>query len=432
MRVLLIGSGGREHALFLKLQQSSEIEKLLILPGNGGIDDDHSYRNIDVNDFEKILAVIEKENITMVVVGPEQPLVAGLKNFLKEKAPQVLFFGPDEHAAKLEGSKVFAHQFMQAQNIPVPESKMAHSLEQAKDIIATHSLPVVIKADGLAAGKGVSIHEDRDSAYLQVEKIFNDRIFGDAGNQVLFQSFLQGTEASIFAICNGKEAIYLPPARDYKPAYDDNLGPNTGGMGSYCPSELISSEQIDFVHKAIVQKVLDEFNYTGILYVGLMIHSDRPDDMSVVEFNCRLGDPETQSVLPLIEPDLLPYLKWAASDDDNITVPRVEQGNHYIVPVKAAASINVVLAAKGYPGSYEKEVPLALEDELPENAHVVYAGTALKDGKKVSSGGRIASLVVVDKTLDSARKTVYSLIENLKKTNDFSRLHYRTDIGKLR
>lgn len=423
MRIMVLGSGGREHALFLKLSESPLVSEIYFAPGNGGALQEKRLA-VDIMDFEAVERLVLEKSIELVVVGPEAPLAAGIKDFFHGRHPGIKIFGPDEHGAKLEASKVFSWEFMHRKEIPTAKSAVGNNLEESLSILKEHSLPVVIKADGLAAGKGVSIHKDHASAEAVLRDIFENDLFGEAGSRVLFQEFMEGKEASLFALCNGKEAVYLPTACDYKRANDGGEGPNTGGMGSYSPGDILTPAHIDFIHENIVQKVLDEFHYTGILYVGLMIHGE---SVSVVEFNCRLGDPETQCVLPRVETDLLPYFLWACGVSEGVF--KIKEKNHYLLPSKPGCSINVVLASSGYPGSYEKSIPLPLPEELPEGVHIVHAGTDQKEGSLLSTGGRILSVVGYDADLSSARQKVYSFIEELKKSLNFDRLHYRKDIG---
>lgn len=433
MNVLVLGSGGREHALFLKIKSSPLAGEVYMAPGNGGIAAENKIADgmiHDVLDFEGILKTVDQYNIEMLVVGPEVPLAAGIKDYFQDKRPRLMVFGPDKNSAQLEASKVFSFEFMEKANIPTAKSAVASNLEEALATVEAFQLPVVIKADGLAAGKGVSIHQEAAEARERCQEIFNGQIFGEAGSRVLIQEFMPGKEASLFALCDGKEAIYLPTACDYKRAFDNGQGPNTGGMGSFSPGNILTPEHIKKAHSDIVQKVLDEFQYTGVLYVGLMINGD---DLSVVEFNCRLGDPETQCVLPMMESDLLPYLIWSCGGGEKGSEEpfRIQQDGYRNVPAKPGYCINVVLAAKGYPSSdYQKEISLQLPEQLPDNLHLVHAGTKVSNGRLLSSGGRILSVVAYDKIPEAAQKKVYEFIESLKKLNDFSKLHYRLDIGR--
>jgi len=424
MRVLILGSGGREHALFIKISESPLVKELYIAPGNGGISEHHKI-NLDVLDFNAIWKIATEKKIDLLVVGPEIPLAAGIKDFFRKNAPELLVFGPDQNSARLEASKIFSYEFMVSAGIPTAKSNVAQSFGEAEKIIIKHPLPLVIKADGLAAGKGVSIHYDTTDALDKCREIFNDKIFGNSGDSILIQEFMSGKEASLFAICNGKEAIYLPTACDYKRVFDNGQGPNTGGMGSFSPGNILSPEHIEKTHRLVVEKVLQKFNYTGILYTGLMI--DEPN-INVVEFNCRLGDPETQCVLPQMESDLVPYLLWSCGKEE--APLRIKQNGYFTVPSKSGFCMNVVLTAAGYPdANYVKNIPLKFPSDLPENLHIVHAGTRSENGNLLSNGGRIASIVVYDKNPDLARKKLYNFIDSLKILNDFSNLHYRLDIG---
>lgn len=428
MRILILGSGGREHAIYLKLSESDKVEKLFFAPGNAGVGSENRLQ-LDMSDFEAVAAAVSGHEIDMVVVGPEAPLAAGLVDYLNEKTPGVYVFGPDKNGARLEASKAFAAEFMKKAGIPAAISTEAVSFDEALKVLAGHSLPVVIKADGLAAGKGVSIHRDKKEAEAKLNEIFNEDIFGEAGSRVLFQTFLEGTEASLFAICNSTEAIVMPTARDYKPVFEKGQGPNTGGMGSACPGDALNDSHIAFIQSRIIEPVLREFKYRGVLYIGLMIHSEKGDDLSVVEFNCRFGDPETQSILPMLEEDLLPYLLWSAGKE--LPAARVKKEGYEQVPVKPGVSVNTVLTAAGYPGSYAKGLSLRLPEKLPENVHIVHAGTAEKDGRLVSAGGRILNVVALSDSFENARKNIYAVLDDFIAANEPDSFHFRRDIAEF-
>ncbi len=426
MNVLIIGSGGREHALYLKISESPLTGNVYGAPGNAGFPDS---KRIAINplDFEAVGQIVTEKEIHLLVVGPEQPLVKGIRDYLSARHPGLKIFGPNAEGAQLEGSKSFSAEFMEEAGIPAGKSSIAHNLAEALSFLENHSLPVVIKADGLAAGKGVSIHSDKKEAEDKLKEIFEDKKFGEAGNIVLLQEFLSGREASLFAICNGSEAILLPPAQDYKRARDNDQGDNTGGMGSYCPGHHLTPGQMAYARSKIIEPVLQRFAYHGLLYVGLMVHGPNPEDISVVEFNSRFGDPETQVVLSMIEGDLLPYLLWSAGED--IVVPRMVAQGYEHVPVKPGAAVNVVLAGRGYPGEYATGFELQLE--LPEktSAWIVHAGTQKEGDRVVASGGRVASVVSRGSTVAEARSQVYAAIDALKQSNNFDSLEYRSDIA---
>lgn len=430
MRILILGSGGREHALYRKIKASPHTEKVTVWPGNGLIPkQDRVAQSAITDNFTALADYITQERVDCTVVGNEAPLVAGVRDFLKSKFPQHWVFGPDQAGAQLEGSKAFADDFMRAAHIPHGESVIANSLTEALEALPKHPLPVVIKADGLAAGKGVSIHHDHASAELRLREIFDRRIFGDSGNRVLLQRFLSGIEASLFALCNGEEALLLPVARDYKRALDGDAGENTGGMGAYCPGEHLSDGQKQFVREKIIVPVLQKFRYRGLLYVGLMVKSTRDDDVAVVEFNCRFGDPETQSILHLIEGDLLEYLLW--TDGYAVHFPVLQSGMLKLIPYRRGAVVNVVIAARGYPGDFAKDIPLQFPENRNKELHITGAGITERDGRLYSTSGRIANVVAYGKDRDEARRIAYDYLERFAAANIAVReqLYWRSDIA---
>ena len=267
---------------------------------------------------------------------------------------------------------------MQECKIPQANGYYAQSYEEALEKLQAMPSKYVIKADGLSAGKGVSIHEDKLDGEKQLRAIFHDKIFQESGNRVLIQEFMEGKEASLFAMCNGKEAIYLPAAQDYKPIYENNQGPNTGGMGSYAPCSSITIEQLDFIDKEITQKVISKLQYRGVLYLGLMLHSSREKDLSIVEFNCRFGDPETQAIIPILEEDIFPYLLWTEGQQKNMLVPKYKVGNCYFAPYSNKKCVNVVLSAKGYPYEYPKDLLIGTPSKMPIDYYIFHAGLKKK------------------------------------------------------
>ena len=437
MRILVLGSGARENALYHALHRSHLSDSVYVMPGNAGSPPNSLVRGVPLTDFDAVLSFVAEKNIDLVVVGPEEPLARGIKDFFSEKKPGVRVFAPDKKAAQLEASKCFAAEYMKKTNIPTAESQACHSWEDSLKVLEKHPLPVVVKVDGLAAGKGVSIHHSKDGAKGALKNIFLDQFFGDAGKSVLIQSFMQGREVSLFAICNGKEAIYLPNAQDYKPAWEGDQGPNTGGMGAYSPAKHLTEAQVAFAHKRIVTPILNDFSYTGVLYIGLMVHSEHPEDISVVEFNCRFGDPELQTILPLLEADIVPYILWSCGHSEMI--PKVKASGFYHLPFKNEAAVNVVLAAQGYPGAYSKEIPFTLPP-VPENLQVIHGATAFagrqddhQGDQYISQGGRILNIIGTAQNIDSAREMVYGYIEQFKKQNadQISKFHFRKDIASV-
>ncbi|MBX3721469.1 MAG: phosphoribosylamine--glycine ligase [Turneriella sp.] len=431
MRILILGSGGREHALYLKIKASPHAEKVFVWPGNGLVPAADRVERAQIADsFGELKNFIQAENIAFTVVGNEAPLVHGVRDFLKTELPGHFVFGPDKLGAQLEGSKAFSDAFMAEAGIPHGTSFVATSLAEAKSALPSQTLPIVLKADGLAAGKGVSIHEDYASAEKKLEEIFEGRIFGDSGNRVLLQKFLKGTEASLFALCNGEDALLLPSARDYKRALTGDLGENTGGMGAYTPGDHLSEAQKIYTHEKIIAPVLKKFKYRGLLYVGLMIASERADDLAVVEFNCRFGDPETQSILPLIEGDLVEYLLW--TDGGRADFPLIKAETAKLVPYRRGSVVNIVIAAAGYPGAFTKDIPLIFPEHKSKDLHVTGAGVREHQGSYLSTGGRIANVVAYGKDRATARALAYEYLAAFTAANPASRekLYWREDIAQ--
>ena len=422
MNILILGAGGRELSIYDKLKQSNQIKNLYL----SSID----MPSLDILNFEKLETIIVQNKIDILVVGPETPLANGVKNYFQKQLPKLYIFGPDKQSARLEASKRFAIEYMQSKNIKTAETKFVSSFEEADNVIKTMSLPFVIKVDGLAAGKGVSIHKDIKDAQNKLKDIFHANLFKDAGKQVLIQSFMNGTEASLFAVCNGQEAIYLPVAKDYKPVFDNNIGANTGGMGSYCPNDLLTTEQKEYIHKKIVMSILKDFHYSGILYIGLMLHSTKDDDISVVEFNCRLGDPEAQVILPMIEADLLPYILWGCQVP-NVLVDKIKNKSIYQIPQREGSMVNVVITAQGYPQSYEKNIYFELPTPQDSQLQYLLAGATKQGSGYVSTGGRVLNITSYADSTAHAREKVYRYIHEFKKINDHfhNKFHFRTDIA---
>lgn len=432
VRILILGSGGREHALYLKIRESAHAEQVFVWPGNGLIPvKDRVDQPAISADFQPLKDFILAQKIDFTVVGNEAPLVHGVRDFLKKVLPQQHVFGPDMVGAQLEGSKAFSDAFMDEANIPHGKSVIATDLAAALAALPGQPLPLVLKADGLAAGKGVSIHNDYPSAEAKLREIFEGRIFGDSGNRVLLQRFLAGTEASLFALCNGSDALLLPVARDYKRALDNDAGENTGGMGAYTPGLHLSDAQKIYVREQIIAPVLNKFRYRGLLYVGLMIESDKPDGVAVVEFNCRFGDPETQSIMALIEGDLVEYLLWT-DDGMELKFPYVQNGSAKFIPYKRGAVVNVVIAANGYPGAFPKDIPLRFPENKNPQLHVTGAGIGEKAGKLFSTGGRIANVVAYGKDRQAAREAAYDYLAKFRaeNTGSIGSLYWRSDIAQ--
>ncbi len=422
MNILVIGSGGREHAIVWKLTESPAVTKIYCAPGNAGIDELAEPVNIKADDINGLLDFAKKNKIDFTVVGPEVPLSLGIVDLFEKEGLKI--FGPDKYAAQLESSKVFAKEFMKRYSIPTAgfEQFGTADKEIINGFLTASDYPVVIKADGLAAGKGVVICEDIQSAKQTIADFFDNKIFGSAGEKIVIEEFLTGQEASVFAICDGENYIVLPPAQDHKKIFDGENGKNTGGMGSFAPAEKnVKDETLNKVKSRIIEPVLKHMKdeghpFKGCLYCGLMI--DKSGDPYVIEFNARFGDPETQVVVPLIDSDFLDLL--LASSDGRI--------KEYKLSKKRGYYCTVVLASKGYPDKYETGKEITGLNSITENCIVFHAGTKKNsEGKIVSSGGRVLNVVgYSEKSLKDAIDTAY---KNAGIIN-FENKYFRTDIGK--
>ncbi len=417
MKVLVIGSGGREHALVWKLSQSPRVDKIFCAPGNAGISEIAECLDIKADDVSALVNFAKYEWIDLTVVGPEAPLTAGIVDaFVKEDRR---IFGPDASGARLEGSKVFAKEFMLKYGIPTAEHKTFTSYLHAKEYIRLKGAPVVIKADGLAAGKGVFVAANVGEAIDALKLIMKERAFGSAGDKVIVEQCLKGEEASFMVLTDGKTFIPLATSQDHKTVFDNDEGPNTGGMGAYSPATVITESLEAEIIKNIIKPVLkglsrERINYRGIIYAGLMICDGKP---YVLEFNCRFGDPEAQPVLMRLESDLFDALKATS------------QGKLKDIKLswKKDASICVVLTSKGYPEAYEKDKPIKGLDSLnkSDDVMVFHAGTSLNDGKIVTSGGRVLGVTALGKDIKTAKQKAYNAIKKIH----FEGMHYRKDIG---
>ena len=420
MKVLVVGSGAREHAVAWKLAGERAVSEIICAPGNAGIARIARCLPTDPGDPDALLALAEREAVDLTVVGPELPLARGARDlFAAHDQP---LFGPTRAAARLESSKAFAKQFMARHRVPTARAHICESAGEALETLARgeFGFPVVLKADGLAAGKGVTIAQDRVSAEQAVRDAMVDRRFGDAGARLVIEEHLEGEEVSFFAICDGRTAVTLPSAQDHKRAFDQDRGPNTGGMGAFAPSPLLTAGLHSRVMREIVEPVLvglreEGHEYRGLLYVGLMLTADGP---RVVEFNVRLGDPEAQVVLPMLAGDLLPLIASAASGHlDSRTCD-----------VGAEPHVGVVLAAGGYPGTYEKGKPIDGLDEAEAvpGTLVFHAGTRRRNGHVVTDGGRVLTVVGRGDSFAQAIERAYQAAACIK----FDGKHARTDIGK--
>jgi len=415
VNVLIIGSGGREHALAWKLKQSPLLGKLHCIPGSAAIAALAACPEIGQDDQERIYGYCLAADIGLVVVGPEAPLAGGLADFLTGKGIKV--FGPSQKGAMLEASKQFAKDFMDRNGIPTAGFAVLYSPAAARERIAANKkYPVVIKADGLAAGKGVRICATEAEALAAVEDFMERRLFGAAGSKVVLEEFLTGREASVMALTDGESALLLPAARDHKRLRDGDAGPNTGGMGAVCPVE-IGEADLEIIRTEVIQRFLDgikkeRINFRGVIYAGLMF---TPDGPKVLEFNVRFGDPETQAVLPVLKSDLLPAL--AACAEGKLAGRDLE--------LTGESCVAVVAAAAGYPENPEKGRPITgLYDQAP-GVQVFHAGTAKKDGAYATAGGRVLAVAACGADVSAARERAYAALAGIK----FEGMQYRRDIG---
>ncbi|MCX7728348.1 MAG: phosphoribosylamine--glycine ligase [Bacteroidia bacterium] len=418
--VLVIGSGAREHALAWKISQSKKLNQLYILPGNPGTALCGTNVDISANDFERIKQLIWEKAIDIVVVGPEEPLVNGIAdNILHDKILQdVIVIGPIKAGAMLEGSKQFAKNFMRKYNIPTARYQNFESsqLYEAQQFLNTLSPPYVIKADGLAAGKGVVITNTKEDAQKTIQEFFDGK-FGYASKTIVIEEFLQGIEVSYFILCHGKNYVLLPEAKDYKRVGDKDTGPNTGGMGTVSPAEGIATKEFtDKVIQQIIEPTLngleqENIPYCGFIFFGLMNVDGNP---YVIEYNCRLGDPETESILPRIESDIIELFEKAWN--------KTLQKNDIQISSQKAAT--VILASKGYPELYEKGFDITFDGNIL--SHVFHAGTKIQDSKLITNGGRVLAVTSLGNTLEEAIALSYQSIDKIH----FQNKYYRKDIGQ--
>ena len=420
MRVLVIGSGAREHALATRLLADRDVSELLVAPGNPGISEIARTFPISSTDLDAILGLAERERIDLTVVGPEAPLSLGLAD--RFAAARRLIVGPSAAAAKLESSKVFAKAFMARHRVPTARYRTCASLDDALAAVRSDEFgyPVVLKADGLAAGKGVVIAPDREAAEAAAVAAMRDRRFGAAGERLVIEECLSGPEVSFFVLTDGHRAANIGTAQDHKRIFDDDRGPNTGGMGAFAPSPLVDAALEARIVREIVEPVVhgmavEGHPYTGFLYVGLMLTSDGP---KVIEFNARLGDPETQVILPLVDEPFVPLLAAVARKDLRQAAVRLGTDR----------TVCVVLASRGYPDSSESDRPINGVDEAAriEGVSVYHAGTAMKNGMLVTAGGRVLTVVGRGATYSEAMTRAYAGTLRIS----FDGMQYRRDIGR--
>lgn len=413
MKLIVVGSGGREHAIIKKLKENKEIEKIYALPGNGGIAEDAECVDIKATDIEGIVSFAVNHDIDYAVVAPDDPLVLGCVDALNFVG--IPCFGPTASAAIIEGSKAFAKDLMKKYGIPTAKYETFDDAEKALEYVRNAPLPTVIKADGLALGKGVIIAETREDAEAAVRSIMEDKRFGRSGDRIVIEEFLEGPEVSVLSFTDGETVVPMISSMDHKRAHDGDKGLNTGGMGTVAPNpyytDKVAAECMEKIFLPTVKAMRAEGRtFKGCLYFGLMITKDGP---KVIEYNCRFGDPETQVVLPLLESDLLTVMR--ATTERKLSETEVKWSKKH--------ACCVIAASKGYPEHYEKGFELTLPDD---RAGVYVAGAVKKDGRLLTSGGRVVGVTRVADTLEEAIGAAYRALENV----GFENKYYRTDIGK--
>jgi phosphoribosylamine---glycine ligase len=411
--VLVVGSGGREHALGWKLSQSPKVEEVFFAPGNGG-----TAINVDIHvDNFASLAKFASENDCLTVVGPEAPLAAGIADEFTKSG--LAIFGPTKNAAQLESSKVWAKNFMKRNGIPTAPFEIFDDPTKAKDYARSVEYPLVVKADGLAAGKGVMVCDDSSEAISAIEKILVKKSFGTAGSRIILEEKIDGVEASYIAISDGSVAYPMATSQDHKRIYDDDKGPNTGGMGAYSPTPVISDKLAEEIQKNVIEKTVASMRkegspFKGFLYAGIMVKDGKP---FVLEFNARMGDPECQPIMMRMESDLYEYIK-ASIDGTLSTLPKISW--------KRQSAVCVVLASKGYPDSYPKNEEIHGLEIQDNNSYVFHAGTKCTHGKILTNGGRVLGVTALGEKLEDAISNAYARIEKISWPSKYC----RTDIGK--
>ncbi|MFT5211058.1 MAG: phosphoribosylamine--glycine ligase [Flavobacterium sp.] len=418
MKILVTGSGGREHALAWRAAQSPLVSQVFVAPGNAGtaIDDKISNINIDVMDFDSQIKFAKETGIDLTIIGPEAPLVEGVVDRFQREGLKC--FGPNSGSAQLEGSKTFSKDFLARHNIPTADyasfNKVADALEYAHKM----NIPMVIKADGLAAGKGVVIAQSHDEATRTIRDMMEGNAFDGAGSIVVIEEFLVGEEASFIVMVDGKNAIPFATSQDHKAAYDGDQGPNTGGMGAYSPAPVVTPTVFDKIMETVIHPTVsgmsaDGWPYVGFLYAGLMI--DAEGNSKVIEFNCRFGDPETQAIMMRMESDLIQLCLDAIDGELLGQKIRFNDG----------AALTVVMAAGGYPGSYDKDLEISNIPDENEWSKTFHAGTKIQEDKTVSCGGRVLGVTAIGSDVKEAQNRVYKIVEKIK----FQDAQYRSDIG---
>jgi phosphoribosylamine--glycine ligase len=417
MKILVIGSGGREHALTWKLRQSPHAGRIFCAPGNAGTAEIGENVAIPANDLQALVRFAKENHVDLTVVGPDDPLAAGIVDLFA--AEKLRAFGPTKSAARIEASKIFAKELMRAKKIPTAESRIFSDSSEALRYCERAKFPVVIKADGLALGKGVIVAGDAAIARSTIDEMMNQRRFGDAGRRIVIEELLRGTECSLHALVDGENYLLLESARDHKRAFDGDQGPNTGGMGAFSPANNWNSRlQAQFeaqIMRPLLRGLLQQgIKFRGLLYPGLMITSEGP---RVLEFNCRFGDPETQALLPRMKSDLLPLLE--ATIDGKIDTRAIEWDTR--------PAVTVVLASGGYPGKYETGKPISGLDDAAklEDVQIFHAGTKCANAEVKTAGGRVLGVTALGSTIEEARERAYDAVSRIH----FENCHYRRDVA---
>ncbi len=415
MKVLVVGNGGREHAIVWKISKSPLVKKMYCAKGNAGIWEIAEKVDISPNDIKGLKDFALKESIDFAVVGPESPLVEGIVDVFEEAGIKI--FGPSREASRLEGSKAFAKEFMKRHGVPTAEYKVFDNPDEAKAYVSEKGGNVVVKADGLAAGKGVTVCDTVEEALNAIDRVMVERVFSESGNRVVIEEKLEGEEASYIVMVDGERYIPLPTSQDHKRLLDGDKGPNTGGMGAYSPTPVMDTEMEERVKREIVERTLkglkeEGIYYRGFLYVGLMLTAE---GSKVLEYNVRLGDPEAQPILMRIKGDFLSYML------------EFYEGNDINMEIDERWAVDVVIASQGYPGKYEKGKVIEGLDKVKEleDVEVFHAGTDIRDGKVVTAGGRVLNVCALGNTLEEALEKAYEGVSRI----EFEGMYYRKDIA---
>lgn len=418
MKLLIVGSGGREHALAWKIKQSEYVKELYAAPGNGGILDVAECVNIPADDIRQLATFVEKKGIDLTIVGPEIPLSLGIVDYFNKRRLNI--FGPSQAAARIESSKVFAKRFMRSYDIPTASFVTFDRVEDALEFVHSRDERLVVKADGLAAGKGTIIANNEEEAETAIKRMMIERFWGDAGKKIVIEKYLEGVEASVLAFTDGENVLPLLPVQDYKRAYDNNKGPNTGGMGSVSPHPVVDKNLLQEITDTILLPTISGLRregnpFKGILYAGLIVQPDR--SVKVIEFNCRFGDPETQAFIPLMKSDLIEVILYTIEE-------RLDEAEVLWYDKKA---VTVMLASGGYPKKYKKgfEITGLKEAADMESVHIFHSGTLRRNGAYITNGGRVLGVTAVGDNYNEAFNRSYRAVDMI----NFERMTYRTDIG---